>query len=103
MHASKPKLLTLAVISASFLNSPAFSQDNANPFEEIIVTSSLIPVPMRQIGTSVSFITEAEIDAHGNLSLVDVLRQMPAIASRSPDARPESPRRHELRVGCPFA
>lgn len=36
---------------------------------------------MRQIGTSVSVITEADIDAHGNLSLIDILRQMPAIAT----------------------
>lgn len=81
MHATKLKLLTMAVITSSLLNGPVFSQDTASPFEEIIVTSSLIPIPMRQVGTSISVITQADIDAHGNLSLVDILRQMPAIAT----------------------
>lgn len=81
MHARKLQLLTIGLISFGLLNGPVFSQDVATPFEEIIVTSSLIPIPLRQIGTSVSVITETEIDAHGNLSLVDILRQMPAIAT----------------------
>lgn len=81
MYGLKPGLLTLGMASCLSLNSPVFSQVPANPLEEIIVTSSLIPIPMRRIGTSVSVITETEIDAHGNLSLVDILRQMPAIAT----------------------
>lgn len=48
-----------------------------------MVISSRVPTPMRKIGTSISVITEAEIEAHGNLSLVDVLRQMPAIGTSS--------------------
>ncbi len=51
--------------------------------EEIIVTSNRIPVPLKQIATSVTVVTEADIDARGNLSIVDVLRQMPAIATSS--------------------
>lgn len=54
-----------------------------NPIEELIVTSSRVPIPLRQIGTSVSVMDEFEIEAHGNLSLVDLLRQMPAIGSSS--------------------
>lgn len=53
------------------------------PLEEIVVTSSRIPIPLRQIGTSVSVISAADIEAHGNLSLVDVLRQLPAISTSS--------------------
>lgn len=48
--------------------------------DEIVVTSR-VPVPLRQIGTSVTVVTEQEIEARGNLSIVDVLRQMPAIAT----------------------
>ena len=81
MYGLKPGLLTLGMASCLSLNSPVFSQEPSNPLDEIIVTSSLIPIPMRQIGTSVSVITETEIEAHGNLSLVDILRQMPAIAT----------------------
>ena len=81
MYGLKPGLLTLGMASCLSLNSPVFSQEPSNPLGEIIVTSSLIPIPMRQIGTSVSVITETEIEAHGNLSLVDILRPMPAIAT----------------------
>ena len=51
--------------------------------EEVVVTSSRLPTPLRQIGTSVAVLTEAEIEAHGNLALVDVLRQMPGSGSSS--------------------
>lgn len=47
--------------------------------EEVVVTANRIPVPLRQIGTSVSVITAERIEAYGNLSLTDVLRQMPAV------------------------
>jgi vitamin B12 transporter len=49
--------------------------------DEVIVTSSRIPTPLRHVGTSVSVLTEEEIKSHGNLALVDVLRQMPGIGS----------------------
>lgn len=55
--------------------------DQAPQPEEMVVISSRVPVPMRQIGTSVSVITEHELQAHGNLALHDVLRQQPAMAS----------------------
>ncbi|MDR2212622.1 MAG: TonB-dependent receptor, partial [Pseudomonadales bacterium] len=52
----------------------------APPIEELIVTSSRIPQPLWRIGTSVSVLSGTEIDAHGNLILTDVLRQLPGIA-----------------------
>lgn len=62
----------------------AQSQDSAaGAVEEVIVTSSRIPIPLRQIGTSVSVMDEVEITAHGNLALSDLLRQMPAVGSSS--------------------
>ena len=54
-----------------------------NITEEIVVTSSRIPLPLSQVGTSVSILDEFDLQAHGNLSLVDVLRQAPAIGSNS--------------------
>ena len=80
MHSSIIRLLALA-ISAVSLSIGVSAQTDSNPLQEIIVTSSLVPIPLRQIGTSVSVITEDEINAHGNISLVDVLRQQPAIGS----------------------
>lgn len=80
MHSSIIRLLALA-ISAVSLSIGVSAQTDSNPLQEIIVTSSLVPIPLRQIGTSVSVITQDEINAHGNISLVDVLRQQPAIGS----------------------
>ncbi|HEY0962536.1 MAG TPA: TonB-dependent receptor [Pseudomonadales bacterium] len=49
--------------------------------DEIIITSSRVPMPLRQVGTSVSVITAEQIEHHGNLALTDVLRQLPAVAT----------------------
>ncbi|MDY6983573.1 MAG: TonB-dependent receptor [Pseudomonadota bacterium] len=59
------------------------AEEQADPYhvDEIVVTSSRVPIPLRQLGTSVSVITAAEIEMHGNLALTDVLRQLPAIAT----------------------
>ena len=72
--------LALAVASAipalvHAQNGPANSK-----LEEIIVVSSRVEMPLRQIGTSVSVITETDIQARGFNSLYDVLRTQPAIA-----------------------
>lgn len=61
----------------------AAQPESGNPLEEIVVTSSRIPVPLRQIGTSVSVIDAIDLQAHGNLALSDVLRQLPAISTSS--------------------
>ncbi len=74
-------LIALAVAVTSV---QTFAQQNAestDPLEVIVITSNRVPVPMRKIATSVSVITAADIEAHGNLSLVDVLRQLPAIGT----------------------
>jgi len=52
----------------------------ASALEEIIVTSSRIETPLRQIGTSVSVLNAAEIAASGYSSLIDVLRTLPSIS-----------------------
>ena len=48
--------------------------------EETVVTSSRVPMPLRQIGTSVSLITKPEIEQMGLNSLFDVLRTQPGVA-----------------------
>lgn len=74
-------------ISSAVMTSTAHAQageEQSNAMaEEIVITSSRIPTPRRQIGTSVSVLDEFDLQAHGNLSLVDVLRQAPAIGSNS--------------------
>lgn len=80
IFASKVLALT---ISTALPMAEALAQDQDDLTEEIVVTSSRVPIPLRQIGTSVSVMDEFEIEAHGNLSLTDVLRQMPAVGSSS--------------------
>jgi vitamin B12 transporter len=66
-------LLAVASVSAQ----TAMAIEN---LEEIVITSSRVPMPMREIGTSVSVITSDEIQQRGFNSLVDILRSQPGIA-----------------------
>ena len=60
------------------------NQTIENPLEEIIVVANRVPVPLKQIGTSISVLNEQKIQAYGNSALADVIRQLPAIGvSRS--------------------
>jgi vitamin B12 transporter len=70
----------LAVAGVSSLQATADNTTNTrNKLEEIIVTSSRVPMPLRQVGTSVSVITQQEIAERGFNSLSDVLRTQPSI------------------------
>lgn len=50
------------------------------PIEEIVVTSSRIPTPLREIGTAVSVISGEDIELRGYNSIADALRTQPGIA-----------------------
>ncbi len=65
------------------LSTSLVAQPNDAVTDEIVVTANRVPVPLRQIGTSVSVMDEFEIDARGNLSITDLLRQMPAVSANS--------------------
>lgn len=52
----------------------------ANTLEEVVVTSSRIEMPLRQVGTSISVVTREDITQLGYNSLYDVLRTQPAIS-----------------------
>ncbi len=51
--------------------------------EEVVVTSSRVAMPLRDVGTSVSVINDAEIRARGFANLAQVLRYEPAISVTS--------------------
>jgi vitamin B12 transporter len=57
----------------------AAANDTANRMEEVIVTSSRVAMPLRQVGTSVSVISADEIQQQGFNSLFDILRSQPGI------------------------
>lgn len=66
---------TLAAITSA----TSLAQEQENHLQEIVVIANRVPVPIRQIATSVSIIDKEDIRAHGNFSLTDVLRQSAAI------------------------
>lgn len=81
MYLNTRLLATAAALS--LVPGLSFAQQPPERVEEVVVTANRIPVPLRQIATSVSVITEADIQAHGNLGLTDVLRQLPAVSTSS--------------------
>ena len=48
--------------------------------EEVVITSSRIEMPLRQVGTSISVISQDEIRSLGFVSLTDILRNQPSVA-----------------------
>src|SRR5690554_307021 len=76
-------LMAVLGLAGGLLHAPALFAQNGVEAEEMVIISNRIPVPMRQISTSVSVITEHQIEAHGNLTLSDILRQQTAIGTSS--------------------
>jgi vitamin B12 transporter len=58
----------------------AVSAQSNSKLEEILVVSSRVPMPLREIGTSVSAVSADEIQFRGYSSLYDVLRTQPGVA-----------------------
>jgi vitamin B12 transporter len=73
----KQRLAPLVCAAACCAATPLAANDR---LEEIIVTSSRVGMPLRQIGTSVSVIDRQAIQARGFNSLADVLRFEPAVS-----------------------
>lgn len=81
------KILALACSAGATLSPffalPAFAQSTSSgsdALKEIVVTSSRIETPLRQIGTSVSVLNADDIQERGNSSLLDILRSLPSVA-----------------------
>lgn len=73
------KSSTLACSLAALVGFVSAASAQEQALEEIVIIANRIPVPVRQIGTSVSIIDAAAIEAHGNFSLKDILRQSAGI------------------------
>ncbi|GAB5414902.1 MAG: TonB-dependent receptor [Congregibacter sp.] len=73
MYITKTRILALTMLGASTFSSAD------NRLEEVVITSSRVPTPLREVGTSISVITEEEIRALGFNSLHDVLRTQPSV------------------------
>ena len=72
-------LIVLAVSTVASPNTSNAQNAAQERLEEIIVTSSIIAVPRRQLGTPISAIDNAEIELRGYTDLADVLRTQPGI------------------------
>lgn len=65
---------------AAVLGLPAVHAQEPAALEELVVTSSRIETPLRQIGTSVSVLSAQDIAADGSAVLMDVLRTLPSVS-----------------------
>lgn len=74
-----PGFTALLLTVATSWQAVAESTSAKDKLEEIVVTSSRVPMPMRQIGTSISVLTQEEIAERGFSSLYDILRSQPSI------------------------
>lgn len=78
------KILALACATGATLSPLAsqssLAQSNESELNEVIVTSSRIATPLRQIGTSVAVLNGDDLNARANDSLLDILRTLPAVA-----------------------
>ncbi|MEJ2533256.1 MAG: TonB-dependent receptor [Halioglobus sp.] len=72
------KLIPPVLLAMACCAQAAFTADSR--LEEMTVTASRVPVPLRQVGASVSVIGREEILARGFNNLADVLRYEPAIS-----------------------
>ena len=76
-HPFPARALALALAPVAALAQPA----SDNPLEEIVVTSSRVPMPLREVGTAISVIDEEEITRRGFNSLAEILRTQPSVAA----------------------
>jgi vitamin B12 transporter len=87
----KHTTLALALGTALFA-SPIFAQEKnktneateankQNEIDKMVVVSSRVAMPLREIATSVSLITQQDIEARGYVNLTDVLKAQPSITA----------------------
>ncbi len=80
-------ILSSAILAASFgLPAQAQTSTDASPIasnqklETMVVVASRTEMPLRQLGTSVAVLDEAELEILGFQSLADALRTMPSVS-----------------------
>lgn len=71
--------LFAAALAAGSLSLSVHAGTESSGIDELVVISSRQPVPLRQVGTSVSRLDEKEIAERGYFGVADLLRTLPAI------------------------
>ncbi len=78
---TNPFIRRLFLCSLLLPAAPAIAADPSPSDEEtFIITSHRQPVPLRQVGGSVSVVTAADLEAQGILYVEDALRRLPGVA-----------------------
>ncbi|MFQ3237394.1 MAG: vitamin B12 transporter [Paraglaciecola sp.] len=81
-HPSLALALSMALVTPTVIAaSSETTQDQT--LEHMVVVSSRIEMPIRQIATSVSLVTQEDIDARGYINLAEVLKVQPSISVSS--------------------
>lgn len=75
-----PRWIAVLVGAACAVGAAGVRAQGASSLEEIVVTSSVVETPRRQIGAAVSVIDGGEIELRGYHSIADVLRTQPGIS-----------------------
>ncbi len=75
-----PLLPALAACCIALPCAAAPAEQTTAVFDEIVVTASRVPQPLRSVGASLIVLDNADLQLHGNLSLLDILRQTPAVS-----------------------
>ncbi len=75
-----PLLPALAACCVALPCAAAQEEPTVAAFDEIVVTASRVPQPLRSVGTSLTVLNAADLQLHGNLALQDILRQTPAVS-----------------------
>jgi vitamin B12 transporter len=80
---SRPVQSTALIVLSTLAADQAAAQNPNVISEEIVVTSSRLPLPAQRLGTSVSVLDEDDIRSYGNQAVADILRQTPAVTTSS--------------------
>ena len=75
------KLSTLALVAITISSQLVVAEDDSDKDddEKIVVVSSRVPIPLREVATSVSIITEEDLIDRGYANLADALKVQPSI------------------------
>jgi len=82
MRVIKTQVVPRVVFIAAITPLPVFAQESNTPkLEELVVTSSRIEQPLREVATSISVITREDLELKGYTSLADALRTQGSIGA----------------------
>jgi vitamin B12 transporter len=65
---------------ANLIPAAAQAEEAASTLDDMIVTASRIPTPLAKVGSSVTVITEQDIENRQNVLVSDLLREVPSLA-----------------------